>query len=122
MTTLILFRRPPMMNCFGPCFSLSIHNGLPRSIMRFFLFQNNVLGLLMRERNLIGTRVSLPKRRQRVAPFYHLSQLSHSRDSDFHSSSSPGFLTPKMTELVVLAIRFIIGLDFAVIRSSPESF
>ena len=37
--------------------------------------------------------------RQRVAPFYHLSQLSHSKDSDFHSFSTPGFLMQKMTEL-----------------------
>ena len=29
--------------------------------------------------------------RHRVAPFCHISQLSHSRDSDFHSISSPGF-------------------------------
>ena len=35
---------------------------------------------------------------QRVAPFYPLSQRSHSKDSDFHSFSSPGFLTPKMRD------------------------
>ena len=57
--------------------------------------------------------------RQRVAPFYHISQLSHSKDSDFHSFSSLGFLTPKMTG--ALAIRLIIGPDFAVTLSSPDS-
>ena len=31
------------------CFTLRVHNGLPRSIKRFFLFQRNVLGLLMKE-------------------------------------------------------------------------
>ena len=36
---------------------------------------------------------------QRVSPSYHITQLSHSRDSDFHNFSSPGFLMPKMTEL-----------------------
>ena len=35
---------------------------------------------------------------QRGAPFYPLSQLSHSRDSDFHSFSPPGFLTSKMRD------------------------
>ena len=49
-------------------------------------------------------------------------QLSHSRDSDFQRFSSPGFLTQKMTELAgALAIRLIIGLDFAVTLSSPDS-
>ena len=32
-----------------PCCSLRVHNGLLRFIMRFFLFHNNVLGLLMKE-------------------------------------------------------------------------
>ena len=32
-----------------PCSSLRTNNGLPRSIMSFFFFPNNVLGLLMRE-------------------------------------------------------------------------
>ena len=59
-----------------PCSSPTADNGCLRSIMSFFFFQNNVLGLLMR--NLIGTRVSLPKKRQWVSPFYHPSihQLS----------------------------------------------
>ena len=59
--------------------------------------------------------------RQRITPFDHFSQLSHSRGSNFHSLSSPGFLTPKMTELrEPLQSRLIIGLDFAVTLSSPE--
>ena len=37
--------------------------------------------------------------RQRVAPVYPFSQLSHSRGSGVHSFSSPGFLTPTLTEL-----------------------
>ena len=32
-----------------PCASLRANNGSPRSIMSFFFFQNNVLGLLMKE-------------------------------------------------------------------------
>ena len=38
---------------------------------------------------------------QRVSPFYHIPQLSHSKDSDFHNFSSLDFLMPKMTELVL---------------------
>ena len=49
--------------------------------------------------------------------------FSHSRDSDFHNFSSPGFLMQKMTDLrEPLAIRLIIGLDFAVTLSSLDSF
>ena len=36
--------------------------------------------------------------RQRVAPFYHITQLSHSRETDLHGFSSPGFLTSRMTD------------------------
>ena len=62
---------------------------------------------------------------QGVAPLYPLSlslaQLSHSRDLDFHSFSSPGSLTSRMADSREhLAIRLIIGRDFAVTRSSPE--
>ena len=39
----------PTINSCGLLFSLRDHNGLPRSIMSFFFFQNNVLGLLKRE-------------------------------------------------------------------------
>ena len=59
--------------------------------------------------------------RQRFAPFAPLSQLSHSRDFDFHS------LFTGLTEVEddtfdgTLAIRLIIGRDFVVTRSSPES-
>ena len=52
---------------------------------------------------------------QRVAPFYHISQLSHSSDSDFHNFSSPGFSDVEDDRFEgALAIRLIIGLDFAV--------
>ena len=37
--------------------------------------------------------------KQQVAPFYHLYQLSHSKDFWLPCSPSPDFLTPKMTEL-----------------------
>ena len=51
---------------------------------------------------------------QRVSPFYRISHLAYSEDFDFHNSSSPGCLMAKMTELKgALAIRLIIGLDFA---------
>ena len=43
-------------------------------------------------------------------------------DLDFHNFSSPVLLEVEDdTNDGVLAIRFIIGLDFAVTRSSPES-
>ena len=57
----------------------------------------------------------------RVAPIYLLLQLI-SMDLDFHNCLFPG-----LTEIEddtndgVLAIRFIIGRDFAVTRSPPES-
>ena len=57
-----------------------------------------------------------------LPPFYHISQLSHSRDSDFHN-----FLLPKLSDAEddrvegALAIRLIIGLNFAVTLSSPDS-
>ena len=61
--------------------------------------------------------------RQRLSPFYHISQLSHSRDSDFHSFSSSKLSDAKDDRIEgALAIRLIISLDFAVTRSSPDSF
>ena len=61
--------------------------------------------------------------RHRVAPFYHLSQLSHSRRSDFHCFSFFPGLSHAEDDRVegALAIWLIIGLDFAVTPSSPES-
>ena len=86
----------------------------PEQRAEFELSTNCLWGALTRD---------LRHGRQRVAPFYHISQLSHSRDSDFQSLSSPGFLTPKMTGLTEsLATRLIIGLDFAVTLSSLDSF
>ena len=58
--------------------------------------------------------------RQRVAPFAPLSQLSHSKDFDFHR------FFPGLAEVEgdtfdgTFAIRPIIGRNFAVTRSSPE--
>ena len=60
--------------------------------------------------------------RYQVALIAPPSQQLYSRDLDFHNFSSPG-----LTEVEddksdgVLATRFIIGRDFAVTRSSPES-
>ena len=54
-----------------------------------------------------------------IAP---LSQQLYSRDFDFHNFSSPG-LTEVEDDTFdgTLAITLIIGRDFAVTRSSPES-
>ena len=112
-----------------PCFSLRVHNGLPRSIKRFFLFYRNVLGLHMKEtwlglvclspRSYNGLPRSIIHRLMRrpsfviippwVACWLHVTVDNTSprsiifsafalRGSDFHSFSSPGFLTPKKTE------------------------
>ena len=62
-----------------PCFSLRVHNGLSRSIIRFFLSHNNVLGLLMKE-TWLGLVWSLTKEVTRSAPF-----LSSTNSSAFHS-------------------------------------
>ena len=59
---------------------------------------------------------------QRVSPFYHIPQLSHSRDSDFHYFSSRLCHAEDDRVEGAFAIRFIIGLDFAVTLSSPDSF
>ena len=59
---------------------------------------------------------------QRVCPFHHIPQLSHSRDSDFHNFSSPGFLMQKMTELrEPLQSNSSSVFDFAVTLSSLAS-
>ena len=61
--------------------------------------------------------------KQRVSPFYHISQLAYSEDFDFHNFSLPGFLM-REDDIVegAIAIKLIIGFDFAVTLSSPESF
>ena len=111
-----------------PCFSLRVHNGclrsiivcpcwrgdngLPRSIIhRFisfprlrrpsFVISPTLSSVLSFQQIVCDGALTHDLRHvwQWVAPVYHFSQLSHSRDSDFHSCSSPGFLTPKMTEL-----------------------
>ena len=75
-----------------------------------------------RERNLIGTRVSFTKKLQRVAPFHHLSQLSNSKDSNFHRFF-PGLSVVEGARFEgALKIKLIIGLDFAVNLPSPDSF
>ena len=65
------------------------------------------------ERNAIETRVLLFEGKQRVSPFYHPSihQLLFSGLSDAEDDRVEG----------ALAIKLIIGLDFAVTLSSPES-
>ena len=60
--------------------------------------------------------------KQRVSPFYHTSQLAHSEDFDFYN-----FLFPELSDAEddrveeALAIKLIIGFDFAVTLSSPDS-
>ena len=63
------------------------------------IYQLSTLGKTkLCHRPTLSSVLSTHHGRHRVAPFYRLSQLSHSRDSDFHSFSSLGFLTPKMTD------------------------
>ena len=64
---------------------------------------------------------NLLKRVYQVALIDHLQQRT-SKDPVFRNVSSPG-LTEVEDDTTdgVLAIRFIIGFDFAVSRSSPES-
>ena len=60
--------------------------------------------------------------RQRVSPFFHIFSF-RTPGTDFHNFSSPGFLTPKMTELrEPLHSDSPFCLDFAVTLSSPDSF
>ena len=49
----------------------------------------------------------------------HLQQFS--QDLDIHVKSSPGLKLKKDTTEGILAVKFIIGLDLAVTRSSPDS-
>ena len=65
-----------------PYFSLGDHNGLPRSIMKFFLIRNGlprsiVLGLLMKE-TWLGLVCLSPRSHNGLPPFHHPSicQLS----------------------------------------------
>ena len=61
--------------------------------------------------------------KQQVAPFYHLYQLSHSKDFWL-----PWLTFPRLSHAendrveAAVARRLIIGLDFAVTLSSPESY
>ena len=85
-------------------------NGFLRSVIHQFTLEETKLSLCPTLSSVLSTSFQqivcggapthdLRHGRQRVAPFYHLSQHKHSKDSDFHGFSSPGFLTPKMTEL-----------------------
>ena len=57
---------------------------------------------------------------QRVSPLYRQEQVV--QDLDIHTRTSPGLLKGEEdTNEGVLAVKFIIGRDFAVTRSSPES-
>ena len=65
--------------------------------------------------------------KQRVSPFYRTSQLADSEDFDFRVWFSPGFSDAVEDSAdgalsLLRAIKFIIGLDFAVTLSSPDSF
>ena len=72
---------------------------------------------------MIETRVTLPEGKQQVSPFYHTSHLAYSEDFDFYNFSSPGFSDAEDDRVEgALAIKLIIGLDFAVTLSSPASF
>ena len=57
---------------------------------------------------------------QRVSPLYRQEQVV--QDLDIHTRTSPGFAEAEEdTNEGVLAVKFIIGRDFAVTRPSPES-
>ena len=63
---------------------------------------------------------------QRVSPFYRTSQLADSEGFDFHVWVFPGLSDAVEDETGALSLhretKFIVGLDFAVTLSSPESF
>ena len=63
---------------------------------------------------------SLLRRVYQVALIDHL-QKQIPKDLDFRTISSQGFEVEDNTTDGILAVRFIIGLDFAVTRSSPDS-
>ena len=66
-------------------------------------------------------------RKQRVSPFYNAAQFADSEEFDFHIWFSPGLsdaVEDSADGALSLhrAIKFIIGFDFAVTLSSPDSF
>ena len=67
-------------------------------------------------------KLSIGLCRFQVAQIAPLSQQLDSRDLDFRNFFSPGFAEVEDNTCDgALAIRFIIGRDFAVTRSSPDS-
>ena len=57
---------------------------------------------------------------QRVSPLYRQEQVV--QDLDIHTRSSPGLMKAEEdTAEGVLAVKFIMGRDLAVTRSSPDS-
>ena len=65
--------------------------------------------------------------KQRVSPFYRTSQLADLEEFDFRVWFSPGLSDAVEDSAdgalsLLRVIRFIIGLDFAVTLSSPDSF
>ena len=68
----------------------------------------------------------MSQRIQRVVPFHDAAQFAGSEENDNHIWCSPGFLMQwKASTSGVLPLhretKFIIGFDFAVTLSSPES-
>ena len=66
-------------------------------------------------------------RKQRVSPFFHAAQFASPEEIDFHVWFSPGFLLQwrqarQESFSLHRETKFIIGFDFAVTLSSPESF
>ena len=65
--------------------------------------------------------------KQQISPFYHTAQLAHSEDFDFSCLVFTG-LSDAVDDRadgglsMLRAIKLIIGLDFAVTFSSPDSF
>ena len=98
--------------------------GLP-VLSSIFFFQNEVS--CSHERNVFEhTTGCSAVSKQRVSPFYRTSQRADSEEFDFRD-----WYSTKLSDAVedsadgalslLRAIRFILGLDFAVTRSSPDS-
>ena len=74
-----------------------------------------------RKRNQVGILVSLTKKLHRVSPIVRTSQYQFSTLEKTKQGYHPTSEVEDDTNDSVLAIRLIIGRDFAVTRSSPES-
>ena len=77
------------------------------------------------QRSILGSLISM--RKQRVSPLYNAAQFAGSEEIDFRVWFSPGSLMQlrqarQESFRCIARPKVIIGFDFAVTLSSPESF